>query len=61
MLVSSSEHVVVDKSLFRPAEVNSLVGDASKAKKLLGWKPEVDFKSLVRMMVDSDIELLNNK
>jgi GDPmannose 4,6-dehydratase len=49
-------HVFQDPRFFRPAEVDLLVGDASKAKSLLGWKPEVRFEQLVQMMVDSDIK-----
>jgi len=41
----------------RPTEVDLLLGDASKAKKLLGWEPKVSFKQLVHMMVDTDMEL----
>lgn len=48
-------HVETDPSLFRPAEVNTLRGDAAKARKVLGWRPEVDFPALVRMMVDADL------
>ncbi len=48
-------HVETDPSLFRPAEVNTLRGDAAKARKVLGWRPEVDFPGLVRMMVDADL------
>ncbi|MBI4547237.1 MAG: GDP-mannose 4,6-dehydratase [Ignavibacteriae bacterium] len=55
------KYVVVDKSLYRPAEVNHLRGDSSKARKQLGWKPEVSFKELVIMMVDADIERLHNE
>ncbi|MCZ6603127.1 MAG: GDP-mannose 4,6-dehydratase, partial [Planctomycetota bacterium] len=50
------DHVVVDKGLFRPAEVDQLMGDASKAKKELGWEPEVSFEDLIRTMVDADLE-----
>jgi GDPmannose 4,6-dehydratase len=50
------DHVVVDSKFFRPAEVDVLLGDPSKARSLLGWKPRVDFKSLVRMMVEADLE-----
>ncbi|HEX6476248.1 MAG TPA: GDP-mannose 4,6-dehydratase [Acidimicrobiales bacterium] len=49
------EHVVVDERFLRPAEVDLLVGDASKAKAALGWVPEVDFGGLVAMMVDADL------
>lgn len=50
--------VKVDRDLLRPAEVDLLVGDPSKAKKELGWKPTVDFQQMIRMMVDSDIQRL---
>jgi len=49
------EHVVVDERFIRPAEVDLLVGDASRAKAVLGWAPEVDFGELVGMMVDADL------
>jgi GDPmannose 4,6-dehydratase len=45
----------------RPAEVDLLLGDASKAKKILGWEPKVRFHELVRIMVDADMELLSGK
>jgi GDPmannose 4,6-dehydratase len=51
--------VQVDPALLRPAEVDHLLGDASKARKTLGWTPQVDFKQLVEMMVDADIERLS--
>jgi len=50
------KYVVQDPSLIRPAEVDLLVGDPSKAARQLGWKPEVEFQGLVRMMVASDLE-----
>jgi GDPmannose 4,6-dehydratase len=50
------EHVTVDPKYFRPAEVDFLLGDAGKARKALGWEPRVNFKQLVRMMVDADME-----
>jgi GDPmannose 4,6-dehydratase len=43
----------------RPAEVDLLLGDASKAKKVLGWEPKVRFQELVRIMVDADMDLLS--
>src|SRR3989338_8716123 len=52
------KYVKVSKELFRPAEVDFLIGDAKKARKALGWEPQTSFKELVRMMVDSDIKLL---
>ncbi len=52
------EFVKIDKSFLRPAEVETLVGDAGKAKKILGWVPEVSFEELVKMMVDADLQRL---
>jgi GDPmannose 4,6-dehydratase len=49
------DHVVVAEEFFRPAEVDFLVGDSSFAAEQLGWKPEVTFKELIEMMVDSDL------
>ncbi|HBC76364.1 MAG: GDP-mannose 4,6-dehydratase [Candidatus Wallbacteria bacterium GWC2_49_35] len=49
------KYVEIDKRYFRPTEVDLLIGDASKAKKILGWEPKVKFKELVKMMVDSDM------
>lgn len=51
------EHVETDPRYLRPAEVDVLLGDASKARKELGWQPKVDFKQLVRLMLDHDLEL----
>jgi GDPmannose 4,6-dehydratase len=50
-----SEHVLVDPRYFRPAEVDLLIGDATKAKTKLGWEPKVSFQELVEMMVESDL------
>lgn len=50
------KYVKIDKAFMRPAEVDLLVGDPSKAKKHLGWTPEVNFRQLIEMMVDADIE-----
>jgi GDPmannose 4,6-dehydratase len=52
------DYVVQDPRFMRPAEVDQLVGDPGKAKKLLDWEPSVSFEELVRMMVDSDLEAL---
>jgi len=52
------DHVVIDPAFYRPAEVELLVGDPSKAAQGLGWEPELTFPELVRMMVDHDIELV---
>jgi len=50
------KHVVIDEAFFRPAEVDHLVADASKAQRQLGWRPEVDFDGLVEMMVRADMK-----
>ena len=55
------QYVVQDPRFMRPAEVDLLLGDSTKARKVLGWKPEVDFEGLVRMMVDADLALLQAK
>jgi len=47
----------VDASYFRPTEVELLIGDATKAKTKLGWKPKYDVKALIKEMMDADIEL----
>jgi len=52
------DHVVVDQQFFRPAEVDLLIGDPSKAMEQLGWKPVVGFEDLIRMMVDADLAAL---
>ena len=52
------KHVAFDKRYLRPAEVDLLIGDATKAKKKLGWEPKVKFKELAEIMVDADIQLL---
>ena len=51
-------HVTVDPRFIRPAEVDLLLGDATKARQALGWTPEVDFRGLVAMMVDADLARL---
>jgi GDPmannose 4,6-dehydratase len=55
------DHVVIDERFFRPAEVDLLVGDPTKARTELGWKPKTSFAELVRMMVDADLDLLTGK
>ncbi len=55
------DHVVIDERFFRPAEVDLLVGDPSKAREQLGWKPRTSFAELVRMMVDADLDLLSGR
>ena len=51
------EHVVVDPLFLRPAEVDILIGDPSKAKRLLGWQPRTSFRELVHLMTDADLKL----
>ncbi len=55
------EYVVQDERFYRPAEVDLLISDPSKARSILSWEPEVGFKELVTMMVDSDMKRLNQK
>ena len=55
------KHVEIDKRYIRPAEVDLLIGDASKAKKQLNWEPKVTFEELVKIMVDSDIAELKSR
>lgn len=55
------DHVVIDESFMRPAEVDLLVGDASKAEQDLGWVPQTSFADLVRLMVDADLDLLEGR
>jgi GDPmannose 4,6-dehydratase len=59
--LNMDEHVVIDERFFRPAEVDLLVGDATKARQKIGWKTEVGFAELVEMMVDADIDLLRRQ
>jgi len=53
-------YVIVDSKFLRPAEVDYLVGDASKARSILNWTPDVDFEALIKMMVDADVERHRN-
>jgi GDPmannose 4,6-dehydratase len=55
------KYIEVDESYFRPAEVDYLCGDASKAKRVLGWEPRTSFPDLVKQMVDADEELLQDE
>ena len=50
------KHVKIDPAFIRPAEVDHLIGNPHKARSVLGWEPTVDFRGLVHMMVDADIE-----
>jgi GDPmannose 4,6-dehydratase len=53
------KHVVLDPALVRPAEVDLLIGDASRARRELGWRPEVGFQELIRRMVEADLKRLS--
>jgi GDPmannose 4,6-dehydratase len=55
---SVDDHLRTHAALYRPAEVDQLIGDSSKARERLGWEPEVGFEQLIRMMVDADMKLL---
>jgi GDPmannose 4,6-dehydratase len=54
------QYVVQDPAFMRPAEVDLLIGDASKAGKVLGWEPQVSFPELIQMMVEADLKMLKN-
>jgi GDPmannose 4,6-dehydratase len=54
------QYVVQDEQFYRPAEVESLIGDASKARAQLGWEPEFDFRGLVEDMVRNDLKEITN-
>jgi len=58
---TGKELVAIDPRYFRPTEVEQLLGDASKAKKLLGWEPKIKFKELVKEMMESDLKLTINQ
>ena len=53
-----SQYIIKDEKFFRPAEVDVLRGDASKAEKILGWKPKTTFQEMIEKMVKNDINLL---
>jgi len=54
------EYVQIDEKIMRPTDIEELIGDSSKARKILNWKPKVSFKELVKMMVDHDLEYFKN-
>jgi GDPmannose 4,6-dehydratase len=55
------KYVKLDDRYLRPSEVDSLIGDASKAERILGWTPKTNWKKLAEIMVDADIKLLDDK
>jgi GDPmannose 4,6-dehydratase len=56
--IDPAEHVVIDKQFLRPAEVDHLIGDATKARERLGWTPRTSFEDMIRLMVDTDLRTL---
>jgi GDPmannose 4,6-dehydratase len=56
-----TKHVVQDPALMRPAEVDLLVGDPTKARERLGWTPRTNFEEMIRLMVDADLRLLERE
>ena len=59
--LDDQKHVVIDPKYFRPTEVDVLLGDSSKAKNILGWKPRVGFDQLIDMMIEADMEQANKE
>ena len=57
--LDSGKYVKLDPKFLRPAEVDHLIGDAAKARSLLGWQPDVSFEALVKMMVDADVQRMS--
>jgi GDPmannose 4,6-dehydratase len=55
------DYVVQDERFMRPAEVDLLIGDSTRARKALGWRPKTNFQELVQMMVDADLQLLKEQ
>jgi len=60
-IFNDKEIIKIDKKYFRPTEVETLLGDASKAKKKLNWEPEISFEKLVKEMIDEDLRAVNSK
>ena len=58
-IFENKEIIKVDTNYYRPTEVESLIGDASKAKKILGWEPKISFESLIKEMVEEDLKSIN--
>ena len=56
-----TEYVEIDPWYYRPSEVDYLQGDASKARRVLGWEPKIGFKELVRLMVDHDLKIAQDE
>jgi GDPmannose 4,6-dehydratase len=54
-------HLVIDPAFYRPAEVDVLLGDSSKARRALGWEPEINLEQMIQEMVDADLERLRRE
>jgi GDPmannose 4,6-dehydratase len=59
--IDPEQYVKTDPEFLRPAEVDHLVGDATKAREQLGWEPRVSFRELVKLMVEADLERLSGR
>ncbi len=57
MELDYQEYVEIDQRYLRPAEVDALLGDSTKARKILGWEPKASFDRLIDMMIEADLEL----
>ena len=58
-IFEKKEIIKVDTNYYRPTDVESLIGDASKAKKILGWEPKISFEALVKEMVEEDLKSIS--
>ena len=58
-IYKNQEIIKIDTNYYRPTEVDTLLGDSSKAKKKLGWQPKISFEELVKEMVESDLKLFS--
>jgi len=58
-IFENKEIIKIDKNYYRPTEVESLIGDSSKAKKILGWEPKISFETLVKEMVQEDLKSIS--
>jgi GDPmannose 4,6-dehydratase len=59
--LESDAHIEIDKSLMRPAEVDVLLGDPTKAKSALGWEPSTSLRQIIEMMIDADLRRVRNE
>jgi GDPmannose 4,6-dehydratase len=59
--LKAEDHLIIDPAFFRPAEVDVLLGDPTKAKTQLGWTPKTDLETLITMMVDADMRRVSKE